>query len=124
MTKRLQPTADHFAWAIVAASREVNEDPIAVATGRHSKSQAQLYAFAALRECFADAPAHHVAELLGVENPAKFVRAHAARCDVSWWSASALSRVTRSIEALPSSVTGRDLVKADVSGPANGGGEF
>ena len=103
MKKRLQPTADHFAWAIVAAAREVNEDPIAVATGRHSKSQAQLYAFAAMRECFADAPAQHVAELLGVDNPAKFVRAHAARCDVSWWSASALDRITQSIEALPSS---------------------
>ena len=103
MTDHLQPTAEHFAWAIVAAAREVNEDPIAVATGRHVKSQAQLYAYAALRECFADIPAQHVAELIGVDDPAKFVRAHAARCNVSWWSASALDRITQSIEALPGS---------------------
>ena len=111
MAKRLQPTAEHFALAIVAASREVDEDPIAVATGRHNKSQAQLYAYAAMRECFADTPAQHVAELLGVDNPAKFVRAHAARCDVSWWSASALHRVTQSIEALPSTPVERDATE-------------
>ena len=111
MTDHLQPTAEHFAWAIVTAAREVNEDPIAVATGRHLKSQAQLYAYAAMRECFADTPAQHVAELLGVDDPAKFVRAHAARCNVSWWSASALTRITRSIEALPCSAIDRDATE-------------
>jgi hypothetical protein len=61
----MMPTANHVAWAIVAACRETGENPLVVAGDREPRSRARHYAFQALKVVFPDVKKERLAFMVG-----------------------------------------------------------
>lgn len=112
------PTANHVAWAIVAACRETGDDPIAIATGaakgRNPRVglRARHYALHALIFKYPDLLKAKAAEFVGAPGkPAAFynnsmnqvarvVNHTTGRRMANWWDEEGFERVIQAIEAV------------------------
>lgn len=65
MREAMMLTANHVAWAIVAACRETGENPLTVVGDREPRSRARHYAFQALKVVFPDVKKERLAFMVG-----------------------------------------------------------
>ena len=108
----VRPSADDIAHAIVAASREIGADPIAVVTGQlgiergrgqtWEISRARNYAGWALRKVFEDCPPDALARMLGVGRMSwsSFwgnIDFNLRNNKYKWWNAAAFDRIASAV---------------------------
>lgn len=112
-------TADHVAWAIVAACRETGDDPFDCACGkmrpsgpgRHGALRGRHYALHALVEVFPEHDKFELARMVGAPGNSRAFWHHSwnqvakpassGRRMVNWWDDGAFARVILAIRAVP-----------------------